>query len=93
MPLAVLLPLVGSMLNQAVGLFAGDNDKLERIAEIGSGALNRVPGMIDGVKNLFGGSDRVLTAQDFDDLIAKIDANTSRINQLDQDAQARDKND
>lgn len=90
MPLATLLPLIGSMLTQAVGLFAGDDAKLGRIAEIGAGALNRVPGMIDGVKALFGGSDRTLTAQDFDDLIAKIDANTSRIDQLDQDAQARD---
>lgn len=91
MPLAVLLPLIGSMLTQAVGMFAGDDDKLGRIAEIGAGALNRIPGMIEGVKNLFDGDpDRVLTTADFDGLIAKIAANSSKIDQLTQAAHDRE---
>jgi hypothetical protein len=91
MPIAALLPMIGQLLVQAVGLFGSDNDKLEKIANIASGALGRLPGLIDAVQNLFDGdSGKQLTVADFDTLIAKIDANTSRIDQLNEEAKARE---
>jgi predicted lipoprotein len=81
--------MVAQLLVQGVSMFGGDNDKLQKIANIAAGALGRLPGMIDAVQNLFDGdAGKKLTPADFDALIAKIDANTDRINQLDQEAQA-----
>lgn len=91
MPLATLLPMIGSLLVKGVDMFAGNNDKLQKISDIAAGALGRIPAFVDSVKEVFDGlGGRDLEVADFDALIAKIDANTSRIDQLDQDAQARD---
>lgn len=87
--LAALLPLLGQMLPQAAALFADDDEKLNKIADIASKALAKVPGYIEAVSNLFDGEDRTYTVADFDALISRIDAEDQRSAALNQAAHDR----
>jgi hypothetical protein len=89
MPIAAIIGLVSQMLPQAVGLFAGDDKKLTKIADIASKALSKVPGYVEAVSNLFGGENRTYTAADFDALIARIDAEDQRSMDLNKAAHQR----
>jgi hypothetical protein len=91
MPLALLLPMIASLLGQGAKMFFDDDDRMSKIADIAAGALRRVPSMIEAVKNLFDNDpDRVLTVADFDALIASNRAEVAEANLHHQEALERD---
>ncbi len=93
-PLAAVvsvIPTVIQSLSHGASLFGADEGKMEKITKIASAALGGVGWAIDAFKAV---KDRIkghpITEQDFDDLIAAIDANSDKLKQLHEDTVARE---
>lgn len=92
MGILALIPTIIQVLGGLGSAFApGSDDKIQKIVSLASHALGGVTYAVtafEQIRDRLGGAP--ITAQDYDELIAQIDANSATIQQLNQDAIDRD---
>lgn len=92
MGILALIPTIIQVLGGLGSAFApGSDDKIQKIVSLASHALGGVTYAVTAFEQIrarLGGAP--ITAQDYDELIAQIDANSATIQQLNQDAIDRD---
>lgn len=95
MGILALIPTIIQVLGGLGSAFApGSDDKIQKIQKIVSLASHALGGVtyavtaFEQIRARLGGAP--ITAQDYDELIAQIDANSATIQQLNQDAIDRD---